>query len=312
VIHFCKTFLEKTARQWNLPAEGGWDCLVYNQYYRSNVNLLWFHAGGRYPRAITKLSQRKAVLEREFENLGQAYACVPTRVPRPLYFGEQQGMWSLWMTAVPGWRVPPRRTYSTSTLRSLVDVLVSIHGSVRKAGASSDDERFARMVSGPLRMLAQFGPSEAVRAGCAQLEKTISAEWLRALPVIPQHGDLFSDHVLLDGTQGYVVDWESYGAIDLPFYDLFTLLLSVLRVGGETPEKWNPEMARQIPVLLLQYARALDLRTSCLRELMPLMLANWLHLQWTNERPQLSTKIYGTIQHFFDHPGLWQPVWMPA
>ena len=87
------------------------------------------------------------------------------------------------------------------------------------------------MVAAPLDAVLQCG-GPTVRDGCLALLETATAGWLQTLPVIPQHGDLFIDNVLRYREEYHIVDWDSFGEIDLPFHDLITLLLSFLQASS--------------------------------------------------------------------------------
>jgi Ser/Thr protein kinase RdoA (MazF antagonist) len=132
------------------------------------------------------------------------------------------------------------------------------------------------MIVAPLDSVLQFaGPT--VRDGCLALLETATAGWLQTLPVVPQHGDLFLDNVLRYREEYHIVDWDSFGEIDLPFHDLVTLLFSFLH-GSGAPEGWNRDLKKQIPFLVERYARRMQLPASMVSVLLPLTLANQLYL----------------------------------
>jgi thiamine kinase-like enzyme len=183
-----------------------------------------------------------------------------------------------------------------------------MHSAVRKSGIQ-DPDRYRRLILEPLNTVAQFGASASIRDGCASVLNRVSMDWLKALPAIPQHGDLFPSNILTHRREWYVVDWESFGMVNLPFYDLLTLLLSLLQTEAETPDKWHPSLTKQAPLLIGDYARQLGLRAD-IPLLLPLTLANWFHLQWVDGRKEFVTRMYRTIEHYFDHRELWESVFV--
>jgi hypothetical protein len=216
-------------------------------------------------------------LVEEFQRLEAVYPLAPRHVPRPIHLGETDGLATLWMEGVPGRRIPPSRRYPASLLAASVDMLVSIQRAVNQGVAHADNGRHARMIAAPLAAAIQFG-GPAVRDGCLALLETATDRWLGQLPVIPQHGDLFIDNVLLDRDECHIVDWDNFGDIDLPFHDLITVLLSCLQASSGAPELWDPDLRKQIPLLVERYARGIELPASIASVLLPVTLANQLYL----------------------------------
>ena len=304
MITECKSLLMENARAWGMPAGGEWTFLFHNNYHshHSNVNLLWFHNGSRSPVVVTKVFEDSGVPEREFQNLRQAHHYAGEWVPRPLHFCRRGRFWTLWLEGVPGCRI---FRYSPAILQSMTAAVASMHAGMRNSNRLSEIDRHRRLVIDPLASLAGFGTSANVAKGCTALAHQASAEWLRSIPRIPQHGDLFVDNMLFDGRSWHVVDWESFGVTDLPFYDLFTLLLSLLGVGTQDPAGWAPALTAQLPSLILNYAQQLNLSTRDLPVIMPLSLANWFHLQLSDGRAEFAARMYKQLQHYFEHPEIW-------
>jgi thiamine kinase-like enzyme len=157
-----------------------------------------------------------------------------------------------------------------------------------------------------LKTLERFGTTASVKQGCAKIVHRVTAPWIEAQPVIPQHGDLFVDNLLADRDRYSIVDWETFGQIDLPFYDLVTLLLSRLSANGEILDQWDSSITKRLPEFVQRYSGQLNLQVDDLRSLLPLTLANWFHLQWTDGRKAFTSRMYRTIQHYFDNVEVWE------
>ena len=313
MIHKLRQVLADNAVGWELPPAGKWSFLVHNNYnpYCSTFMTFWFYEKERFPRVVAKLCRQQQVVEREFRNLQALYPLVPDRVPRPLQMGCVEGFWMLWITGVSGLRIPIRPYYRLDTLAPVVDLVVAVHRAFLKRPGEGGSDRHAQMVAEPLQAVMQFGPSQSIRSGCQELADSASAEWLDGIPVIPQHGDLFLDNVVRHRGQCHLVDWESFGSVDFPYFDLLTLLLSVLLVSGETPEGWNPKLAAQIPVLVRRYARGLGVSLPSLRLLLPLTLAKRFQLQLQEGRRAKAEQVYRALQHYFDQTNMWRRVFLP-
>jgi len=302
-----KRFLVDRSAAWNLPSKGEWNALFHNNYqaHHSNINLLWFYEGNRFPSVVTKVFRESRIPQREFENLRQIHRLAPAWVPKPLYCGEQGGFWMLWMEGVPGLRF---WNTSDAALKSAVRTIADLHFAIGRERSSPDDHRYERLISAPLKSLQQFNGGGVVHAGCTRLAASIDGGWLSRQPIIRQHGDLFIDNLLFWGNRWYIVDWESFGTIDFPFYDLFTLLVSRLRRDGDTPDKWDSRLVKSVPALVDLYAQRLNLSTATMRTLLPLALANWFHLQWSDGREEFASRMYRIIRDYFDNTAVWERV----
>jgi Ser/Thr protein kinase RdoA (MazF antagonist) len=307
-----KACLTSHAAQWGLPESGDWRFMLYNNYHPhcSDIDLFWFHNGGAFPRAVVKLSNEPGRGEREFENLKQAHALAPEWVPRPLHFGADGKFWALWMEGVPG--APFRGEVTSDVLRSMAGVVSGMHRAFRKTGGESPEDRWRRIVAEPLKTLETFGASQVVRSGVRRVREQASMEWLARIPEIPQHGDLYAGNLLTDGGRWHVIDWESLGATNLPAYDLYTLLLSLLRADGDGPAKWNATLAREIPAVVQGYAKNFGLTPGDMAILLPLTLASWFELQWRDGRSQFCDGLYRTITEYCKDEASWGRVFFPA
>jgi aminoglycoside phosphotransferase (APT) family kinase protein len=308
-----KAFLQEKVAEWNLPPDGKWNFLFLNVYHPDGCNLdvLWFHDAGEFPLVVTKLCRDERILRWEFENLTRVHSCAPVWTPKPLSFEHQAGFWALWMEGVPG------STYLSpecppAVLTSIVEMLAALHGAIRDRGDWPSKDRCRRMVWEPLESLERFSKVASVEAGCAKLRASISAEWVDSLPIVPQHGDLFQGNLLSHGNQWRVVDWENFGRVDFPFFDLLTLLFSILRARGETPETWDPVLVKQVPSLIEFYTQKMGLSSADVTRLLPLALANWFYLQRLDRHAQLADNIHKTIQNYFEHAHLWEKVFVPS
>jgi thiamine kinase-like enzyme len=307
-----KTCLLERAAEWGLPDSGDWDFLLYNNYHPhcSDLDVFWFHNGGSLPRVVTKVSRERTRPEHEFARLRQVHELAPKWVPKPLHFGAEGNFWLLWMEGVPGTKFQGQST--PASLRAMVETVAGIHEAGLRLQSPAHPERHQRSVIEPLNALAAFGNVDSVNEGCRQWIARASPEWLSTLPVIPQHGDLYAGNLLAGRKQWYVIDWESYGMVDLPMYDLCTLLLSLLRDKGDSEAQWSPELKAQIPALVRQYAERLGLKSADVRILLPLTMANWFYIQWQDGRAEFSKRLYRTAQDYFEHEQAWERVFLPA
>jgi hypothetical protein len=307
-----RKFLTVNQDAWGLPPGGEWNALVHNNYHPhySGMNLLWFRNREKAPRVVTKLHREPALLTREFDNLRRVHAAVPDMVPRPLHLGRFGAFWGLWMAGVPGTRCSFHPSCPPAALRGVADTVTSLHRALLEP-APAAPQRYRRMVCDPLATVARSGDSAVVQAGCTAVAGETSPYWIASLPAVPQHGDFYSGNLLSAGKRWYIVDWESFGMIDLPLYDLLTFCVSLLRSAGEMPDRWPAALTSEIPALIARYCAAFGLSAADARLLLPLALANWFHLQWTDGRTQFSQGLYRGLEHYFENRAQWHAVLAP-
>ena len=312
MIHNLKAFLQQQGGDWGLPGSGEWRPMIYNNYHPhcSDIDVFWFHNGGESPRLVTKFSNGPGPAEREFVNLRRVHSLSSAAVPRPLHFTVQDGQSTLWMEGVPGTQF--RADWNREALASFMGLLTRIHTAVTERTPGHSPERWVTSVQRPLRALAGFGASAAVREGCADLERRAGMEWLSSMPVIPQHGDLYVGNVLYAPRQWFIVDWESFGLVDLPVHDVYTFLLSILRADGNRASGWREGIATSIPSVVAEYARGLQLSSAALRLLLPIALANWFHVQWSDGRREFAVRFYEAVTDYFEHPDAWERIFIPG
>ena len=247
MIENWKRILSVRAAEWGLPTGGDWNFLFLNTYNAPcpTINLLWFHGEEPFPRVVTKMCRDGASLVEEFRCPPDGFHPVaPRYVPRPMHLGNADGFCMLWMEGVPGRRIPPGQ-YGKPVLDTSVDMVTSIHRAVNKGKGGPRRTGTRVMVSNSLKCNSSAGADHAVREGCPRPR---SSKWrphsdgCKDLPVIPQHGDLYPDNILRYKDQCHIVDWENFGAIDLPFYDLLTLLIAFLRAIRTRAEGVGPRL----------------------------------------------------------------------
>ncbi|MGA7239753.1 MAG: phosphotransferase [Bryobacteraceae bacterium] len=309
MISVWRSFLIERAASWNLPQDGHWRFLFHNNYHPhvSYIHLLWFHGNETEPRVVAKICREPRVLAREFENMQQVYPEIPSLMPQPLHFGKQADFWVLWMEGVRGSRLSLDTVYSPSVLRSVVQMVLKFHVGVRRPTSKYGADRHRRLVEEPLEALSGFGSAPAVIGGCKDIAREASPSWVGTLPAIPQHGDFCLGNLVSDSRGTRILDWEVFGLIDLPCFDLFTFLLSPLLTSGPVADLWPDKVKAQIPQIIDSYAGSVVLSATDLRLLFPLALANWLHVQLLNDGNRgFAEKLYRIINLCFENRGLWE------
>ncbi|CAN5730846.1 hypothetical protein BH11PSE8_BH11PSE8_06340 [soil metagenome] len=125
-----------------------------------------------------------------------------------------------------------------------------------------------------------FAPTPYVdlAARCLRGARALRAD---SLGRVPQHGDLVINNLAYSEGRLIVFDWEDYGKVELPGFDLFTLSLSMLSGdAGAIRAMTDPNTPDKRLLDFLQRACALQgLRVDLYRRLIPLYLLVFLYLK---------------------------------
>jgi hypothetical protein len=221
--------------------------LMYNNFdlTMGSILLMIFSAGDKHPTVVAKLCRDAGIAKQEFENLCAVRDLNGNLAPTPLFFDTVDGFGVMGMTAVPG---KPLAEWNTRVagLPSIVARLIAFHTSVRRG--PMDLARSLRCFSEPFEAIGRLGHDASVERAVAAIGQSLAPSFQESvLPAIPQHGDLCFNNILVAGDRITVVDWEEFGRVFLPGYDLFCLLLSfyVPRDASLLQRLWVDDDLRQ-------------------------------------------------------------------
>lgn len=294
-----KSALAANAENWGLPTDGKWSFILRNNYLPtcSTVNLFWFHDAVPHPLVVTKIFPESVSPQQELRNLQVAYSFAPTVVPKPLGLFSNGRFWALWMAGMAGERLIAD-ALSDAIVDNLCDALITVQKGAAKQSAAAcrqPDSIRAPLTSAGLRC-------PAIAQSCELMLARYSEGAMNRYPSLPQHGDLYGDNIIISaGGQVGIVDWEYFGSVDLPYYDVIQLLFSF--GSATTPTAWSDSVRKYGRRLISRYADALGYTVQDLMFLLPLLLANWLFGQ-----PLEPGKVFvqSMLQDYLARPNEWE------
>lgn len=223
---------------WSGPeASGSLSWLVYTNrgQKRSSVLVFLLPSGSSSPRAIVKLSRDTASISREFSALQRLCRRLPDHVPEPYLHGETHGLAYFAMEAIAA--EAPTPAAFTSLVPEALRRMIRFHHQLAEGPMSP--AAFEKEILDPL---GEFERTWASRHRdlsrlCESLRRRLDTLVTVELPQLPQHGDFCVDNLLVrpDG-RIVVIDWEEFGAVRLPAYDLLTLFAS-MELRGDLPAR---------------------------------------------------------------------------
>jgi hypothetical protein len=210
----------------------------------------------------------------EYENHCNAWRAFPQYVAEPL--GRcVDGEWEIFVVrGIPHRSVPAGAVASGTS--SLVSELVAF------MNASSKSARVATPRESHTAMLRRIH-ERTNDLICAEIvAEWIAAEPLDELPHIQQHGDFVVNNLGLTDSGLCVFDWEDYGRIALPGFDLCTLLASDAKFDPDAMRNLIPRTGHGTNVyadLLDQACPKIGLTPETFLKLIPLYLVMFLDLK---------------------------------
>lgn len=220
--------------------EGGW-CrrptkgLVYNNFDRttSSVLLHIFSCGAREPAVVAKLCTKVEQVRREFDNLWAVRMSAPDVAPVPLFFERVAGYGVLGMEAISG-RQASGWVECRDRVPAVMDVLVRLHSAMQQGNGRDGD--LGKCIEETVELMTRQERDVRARAAAARIGgELMEAVEKGVVRATPQHGDFHFDNMLFRGEKVFVMDWEDFGEVFLPAYDLFSLVMDFFtpwKAGG--------------------------------------------------------------------------------
>ncbi len=171
---------------------------------------------------VTVKASSTGRIKPEYMALRQAYAVLSDIVPQPLAFGKAEGFEMLACRGVRH-RILIRRRLPTSNtvlVRGICGYLERSAQHFRLEGRVPHSTELERVVSA-------LGDEE-VQTVLNRYVDTIDISAMDHLPHVQQHGDFSFNNIGLQRNGIIVFDWEDFGRVLLPGFDISTLITSWL------------------------------------------------------------------------------------
>jgi aminoglycoside phosphotransferase (APT) family kinase protein len=188
----------------------------------SSILVFGFAPGEKRPAVAVKLSRDRERASREHATLTRLAPRLPERVPNPYLTGECHGWTFLAMEGMAGGPIAAARV--PRFLTSIVEVVVALHREGDEGPMSQAD--VAAEIEAPLRTFERdyAGGRTALEGLCRAVGIQLASLRDVPLPRVAQHGDFTLGNLLARPSGAVVVvDWEEFGLVRMPGYDLAVL-----------------------------------------------------------------------------------------
>jgi hypothetical protein len=238
-------------------------------------------------------------LQREFKCQAAAFSALPEYVPEPLAFGEFKGLFLLASRGVPHVRLTMRSVRHTARR-----LCIGIGEYVRRSAiAFASSEPHSEHVEELERVIGDWQDPELAAALRSYIRR-LDLERLRLLPHARQHGDLVANNIGLTRRTLVIFDWEDFGRVQLPGFDIALLLMSLLDFDAIRLEHWfERKDSRELDDIVTGAAECLGISRSMLWMWLPMYLAHFLYLKTAlSYRPAIKDRVRGVLQDLCELP----------
>jgi hypothetical protein len=248
---------------------------------------------------IVVKASKTADLQREFECQAASYSALPEYVPEPLAFGQAKGLFLLASRGVPHVRL---------TMRSVRDTAGRLCTGIgeyvrRSATAFANSEPHSEHAEELERVIGYLQEPELVTVLRSYIRQ-LDLEQLRLLPHVRQHGDLVANNIGLTRRTLVIFDWEDFGRVQLPGFDIALLLMSLLDFDAIRLKHWfERKEPRELDNIVTKAAGCLGINRSMLWMWLPMYLAHFLYLKAVfSYRPAIKDRVRGVLEDLCELP----------
>lgn len=254
--------------------------LLYNNYdlTEGSILLFLFDLNSNTPFAVLKLSRSRSILAREYENLRAIHKICPRLAAAPLFFDGTGEFHVLCTEPLDANRLSGYGA-QTRKLKLISTQLATLHELLRSQSSTTifSAEDYLRPFSGLYDSELPVNIADYYNETASEHARTIEEF---AVAQIPQHGDLYFDNILTKGRRVYFLDWEDFGEVKLPGFDLFSLVFDVFRLQ----DKNVSVMEKAIDFVAdstVEYFRKLGIPADTVYALMSYTLVQQYYRSWT-------------------------------
>lgn len=224
---------------------------------------------------ITVKASKNADLQREFECQTISHAALPEYVPAPLAFGEAKG---LSLLASEG--VPHAKLTATAMRGAGARLFCGIKEYARRSAGTFATQQWTSAHHQELEKVLIRLDDKKLAALLESYISRLGVEQMLLLPHIRQHGDLVVSNIGVT-TRGMVIfDWEDFGRVELPGFDIALLLVSSLDYDVALLRRWfELREPRELDDIIIAAADDLGFSRPMLWGLLPVYLAHFLYLK---------------------------------
>lgn len=204
------------------------DSLIINYRIPSirRYTSLCFNKSSKEPQIIMKFSENREILENEYKNLCEIHFKLNSYAPKPVFFKQLNDLYVLGINYIKGEKLDNIKL-NNKIIDRIIFSLADFHKKICKGKICISNMKISNFYE-------YFCSICKEDAGRKLIESTFTKILMRLeeikdvqFPNIIQHGDFTNDNILVTKREIFLLDWENFNMINIPFFDLVTFFISL-------------------------------------------------------------------------------------
>jgi aminoglycoside phosphotransferase (APT) family kinase protein len=267
---------------------------------RRDMSIFVFADHRQRPSWVIRCHSDQEITTREFTALHQLAQAHCDCQPEVIGAADLEDLHALLLRFCEGRHISREMLLESKvTLDSVISVLAHVHTTLAPY-ANTDKTIQIEMITRQLlafRERLNFDPHDFL----SHVENSLRLVQYYTLPSLPQHGDFAWMNLLQHHGHVVILDWEHFSLVTTPFFDIWTLILSLLQdfsVESFGQLFHSTHLSRLAVYALKSYARLINLPFHAAREVLPLVLADFFTLNAQQKRMPLACKLVRLMQYY--------------
>lgn len=189
-------------------------------YVSFNRNFNFFIFCNRQDFYQVKISSERP-LQKEYEALKTVNQAIPTNVPQLIGFYQKEGFEILVSKGIKHRKIKPLKSEGKIVCGEVKTI-------IKRSKVSFEEKKPSQVHLGQLKTVFEYFKDRPFSIRMEEWLRKFDYEVLNYLPYIKQHGDFTFYNMGLAGDRLIIFDWEDFGKITIPGFDVFCLTVDLL------------------------------------------------------------------------------------
>ena len=192
----------------------------FSFYVSFNRNFNFFIFCNRQDFYQVKISSERP-LQKEYEALKTVNQAIPTNVPQLIGFYQKEGFEILVCKGIKHRKIKQSKSDGEIVWREVRAIL-------KPSKAAFEEKKPSQVHMDELKTVFEYFKYRPFSVQMGEWLRKLDSGVINSLPHIKQHGDFTLNNMGLEGDRLIIFDWEDFGKITIPGFDIFCLTVDLL------------------------------------------------------------------------------------